>query len=169
MSAPFTFTLQRHPHQPVPQRGRRQRGATLIEVLVAFVLVSVGMVGILGMRLMTERAAADSNLRSTAAMHAQDMFERLSANPTRASSGDFNLAVDAAAPTGTANIAQTALTDWRARLASNLPSGTGSVSVTNTGTAPAIVSIATVTVQWTERAPKATTGTTVSFTFSSRL
>lgn len=140
---------------------KQQGGATLIEVLVSMVIIMVGVLGAIGLKVVSARAVADSNLRSTAAMYAQDILERARANPARATSGGYNLAAGAQPPSAPVNIAETDLVEWSTRLSTNLPSGKGTVNV--------VGSAVTVTVQWLERAPQNSTGQLVTFSFTSQL
>lgn len=119
---------------------RRQppRGLSLIEVLVAVVVLSIGLLGLAGLQASGMRVGQSSLYRSLAAQLASDMVDRMRANVSAASAGTYNLALFAAAPAG-ATVAERDLKDWRQRLAS-LPSGTGSVAVNGVEV--------TVVVQW---------------------
>jgi type IV pilus assembly protein PilV len=115
---------------------RRQAGLSLIEVLVAVVLLSIGLLGLAGLQASGMRVGQSSIHRSQAAQLAHDMIERMRANATRAT--DYNLALGDAAP-ACASVAACDLRDWRMRLQS-LPAGTGAVTVSGQR--------ATVLVQW---------------------
>lgn len=119
---------------------RRQppRGLSLIEVLVAVVVLSIGLLGLAGLQASGIRVGQSSLYRSHAAQLAYDMVDRMRANVSAANAGTYNLALNSAAPTG-ATVAERDLKDWRQRLAS-LPSGTGSVAVSGVEV--------TVVVQW---------------------
>jgi type IV pilus modification protein PilV len=58
---------------------KSNHGFTLIEVLVAMIILSVGLVGILGMSSYTLRTARDNDQWTTARMLAQSQLELLSA------------------------------------------------------------------------------------------
>jgi type IV pilus assembly protein PilV len=113
-------------------------GLTMIEVLVAVVVLAIGLLGLAGLQASGMRVGQSSIYRSQAAQFAYDMAERLRANTALAKGGSYDLALTAAAPTGT-TITALDLQDWRMRLAS-LPAGTGSVAVAG--------SQATIVVQW---------------------
>ena len=117
-------------------RPSRQRGLSLVEVLVAVVLLSVGLLGLAGLQASGLRVGLSSIHRSEAAQLAQDMIERMRANVANA--GSYGLALGDAAP-ACASVAACDLRDWRLRLQS-LPAGTGAVAVDGRQ--------ATVTVQW---------------------
>jgi len=62
-------------------RYRRQAGLTLIEVLVTIVILAVGLLGMAAMQLSGIRGANSANYRTQATIFANDLAERLRANP----------------------------------------------------------------------------------------
>lgn len=58
-----------------------QRGFTLLEVLVAMVVMAVGMLGIAGMYVHSLQAGRTSQLRTQAVTLAADVADRIRANP----------------------------------------------------------------------------------------
>lgn len=68
-----------------PRSPRRQRGATLIEVLVSLVILMVGLLGLVGVMIQSQRSQVESYQRVQALLLAQDMSSRLNANKTAAS------------------------------------------------------------------------------------
>ncbi len=58
----------------------RQRGSSMIEVLIALTLVAVTMLGLLGLQLRSMSAQKDSLDRRTAALLAAEFGERVTAN-----------------------------------------------------------------------------------------
>lgn len=116
--------------------SRRQAGLGMIEVLVALVLLSVGLLGLAGLQATAMRVGLGSVQRSQAAQLAQDIIERMRANVANA--GAYNLALGDAPPS-CAGLAACDLRDWRLRL-QVLPAGTGEVKVNG--------SQAVVIVQW---------------------
>lgn len=61
---------------------RKIRGVTMIEVLVALVILSVGLLGIAALQLTGLRSTANASFRTKAAVFADDISERMTANPT---------------------------------------------------------------------------------------
>ena len=61
--------------------ARLQRGAGLIELMLALLVFSVAMTGWLSVQVMAMQASADALHRSVATLLAQDLFSRLRANP----------------------------------------------------------------------------------------
>jgi len=121
-----------------PARGASlpQAGVSLVEVLVAVVLLSIGLLGLAGLQAGGMRVGQSSSHRSQAAQLAQDMIERVRAGFDGAAA--YNLALGDAAPP-CAGIAACDLGDWRQRLRA-LPAGSGAVTVAG----PRV----TVLVQW---------------------
>ena len=60
--------------------GYRERGATLVEVLVTIVILSFGLLGVAGLQVRMHLAQAESYHRSHAVLLIQDMVDRVNAN-----------------------------------------------------------------------------------------
>lgn len=56
-------------------------GFSLIEVLVALFVISIGMLGIAAMELFSKQSGSEAVQRSTAVLLAQEMMEKMRANP----------------------------------------------------------------------------------------
>lgn len=118
----------------------RHKGVSLVEVLVAVVVLSIGLLGLAGLQASGMRVGQSSIYRTQAAHFAYDMVDRIRANLLRAESYKHNLELKDPAPSCSAgDVVACDLADWRARLQA-MPSGTGSVQVDG--------SQVTITVQW---------------------
>ncbi|MEO8223283.1 MAG: type IV pilus modification protein PilV [Gammaproteobacteria bacterium] len=130
----------------------RTRGFTLVEVLVALVVMSVGMLGIAALYLEGLRAGRTALYRTAAVNLAADMADRIRANR------DAGLAYAGTGPGSTQNcingpadctagqMADDDWADWLNRVGSQLPDGaTGEIDVL--GPAPLTY---TITVAWPE-------------------
>lgn len=136
----------------------RESGMSLIEVLVALLILSIGLLGIAGLQLNSLRANTGSYWQSQATWLAYDMSDRIRANPVGTGLGHYdNLdtkgASDQGCITSANGCAGTALAnqdayEWGLRLA-NLPGGRG--LVTASGTTDLIV-----TVMWDDQRTGAT-------------
>jgi type IV pilus assembly protein PilV len=125
-----------------PRPSRLQRGAGLVEVLVAVIVLSIGLLGIAGMQLGSLRSNHSAWMRSEATLRAQDIMERMRANQPAALAGNYDIALGAAAPTGS-TVRDLDLQEWKQDL-SVLPAGDGAIARTVAGGRTRF----TVTVQW---------------------
>jgi len=66
-------------------RPAQSRGVSLIEVLVSLVILSLGVLAVVGLQLVSKRNNADAGQRTVAAQLAYDMAERMRANASTAS------------------------------------------------------------------------------------
>jgi len=130
-------------------RRRFAAGFTMIEVLVALVVLSIGLLGVAGLQIVGLKGNLSAAFRTQASYLADDIIDRMRANyiaarGTGGSGLQYTVAMGASAPTGATD--PTAIADvaaWAAEL-QTLPSGKGSISV------DAVTSIATVTIQWVD-------------------
>jgi type IV pilus assembly protein PilV len=72
-------------------RPAAQRGFTLLEVLVAIVVFSVGLLGIAGLQVAGMRYTHGSQLRSLATMQAENMADNMRANRVAVADGHYNV------------------------------------------------------------------------------
>jgi len=142
---------------------RAHAGFTLLEVLVALLVLSIGLLGIGKLMMLSARANDSAYMRSQATALGYTILDAMRANRQQALGGGYDTNVVgvgarqtcvAAAPGCTA--AQQAQQDtwqWNQSLASALPAGSGTV-VTATGpdglTGASNVT-ATVTVTWSDK------------------
>lgn len=118
---------------------RPPAGFTLLEVLIAVLVLSVGLLGLAGLQATGMKTNHSAYMRSQAVAYGYDIIDRMRANRLSALSGGYNIALGAGAPAGT-SIAQTDLREWKSLIAGQLPVGDASANV-NGGTV-------TVVVQW---------------------
>ena len=100
----------------------REQGFSLIEVLVAMIILAVGLLGIAGLFANSLKSADNAYMHSQAVVLAYDMGDRIRAK---------------------AELAQADLYEWNTTVASTLPGGNTSVAVNGNA--------ATVTVGWNNR------------------
>lgn len=129
------------------------RGFTLLEVLIAVVVLSIGLLGIASLQAFGQRSNHSAYLRSQATALAYDMIDRMRANVAGVINGNYNTINttsnnynDPGCASGTtcssSQMAQYDMYDWQQKLSTQLPTGNGTVSGTGNG------SIFTVTVMW---------------------
>jgi type IV pilus assembly protein PilV len=120
---------------------QKQTGFTLIEILVTVIVLSIGLLGLAGLQATSLKFNSTAYQRSQATSLAYDIADRMRANVVVARAGNYDIALGAAAPTGTTPAAID-LQEWRRALTNTLPSGTGSIdSVTNSP-------VFTIIIQW---------------------
>src|SRR5262245_62695028 len=71
--------------------GRGARGLTMIETLVALVIMSVGLLGIAALHVESVKAARSATLRTKAITLAVDMAEKMRANRVGTLAGDYTI------------------------------------------------------------------------------
>ena len=131
MLKPSIKTLPRH---------QQQAGFTLIEVLIAFFILSIGLLGLAGLQTTGLKSNHSAYLQTQASIYANDIIERMRANRSSALDADYDIADTATTPTSnsSSSISDQDLTEWRT-LVSTLPSGTSSVT-NNSGQVTVVIS-----------------------------
>ena len=132
---------------------RRARGFSLVEALVALLVLSIGMLGIAGLHLDSLRSGRVTILRSQAVTLASDLADRIRANREGGTAygddvtGEPDLVEDCTAGGCTpAEMAEHDKALWQAAVAAALPSGAGAVD-TDAATNPTTY---TITITWLE-------------------
>lgn len=134
----------------------RERGMTLIEILVAIVVLSIGLLGLAGLQLKGVQVNQGSTYRSQAAILAAEMAERIRADLTGAAANAYQVT------NGTATTPSAALTDWLARV-QMLPQGSATITAVANG-ATTGSQLINITVTWADTRAQAATGVaTTSF------
>ncbi len=142
-------------------------GFTLMEVLVALAVLSIGLLGMAGMQLFSLKSSHDAYLRTQATLFAYDMIDKVRANRSQALLGSYDSTLGSIqnAPTNcqsadcsATDLATFDLTEWKCALGSYagntacggalamtpiLPNGDG--QVTRNG------NVFTVTIRWNQR------------------
>ncbi len=152
----MTTTHTRHDRRPADS------GFTLLEVLVALLVMSIGLLGIGKLMMLSARANDSAYMRTQATALAYTILDAMRANRQAAIVQGYDTAMGVfpgpvactvAAPCNSGQQAQNDLALWGTSLAAALPLGQGSVT---TVTAPDVVTgannvTATVTVQWADK------------------
>jgi len=155
----------------------KQRGFSLIEALVAFLVLSIGMLGIASLQVLSLKAGSTAVMRTVAVMKVEEMMERVRNNPTQVNSyatasatGVNNGCNDYATYKACtpAEMVQDDIFHWIEELKSRLPNTgvTASIAVLAPvpGTQP--VATVTVTVNWQERATETQSLESMSYSSS---
>lgn len=124
---------------------RAARGFSLLEVLVAIVVVATGVLGIAGLQILSMQNNTSALFRTQANQLAYDIIDRARANPA----GDYlvNLVDDVPASLNCMNqdCVPDEMTDydlslWLAEVVTSLPAGDAAITMNG--------NLVTVTVQW---------------------
>lgn len=121
--------------------SRTIAGFTLIEVLVAIVIFSIGLLGIASLQVAGLRFAGGSQHRAVATMQGQNMADRMLANLAGVEDGDYN--ITGSIPTSyttdcdgndctSSDLAEYDLVTWNQSNADILPNGDGVVCIDST-------------------------------------
>lgn len=140
------------------QSRGRVAGFSLLEVLIAIVVLSIGVLTVAGLQVFALRANQVSYQRSQAAVLAAEIIDRMRANRAAAAAGNYSLdpdepppapegACEEAACNGAAMAARD-LSLWFQRLVDTLPGATAEIVCSDAPCTPA--SLHTVTVMWDE-------------------
>src|SRR4029453_9658444 len=125
-------------------RMRAVSGFTLLEVLIAIVVVAFGLLGLAGLQLYALKNNHSAAMRVAATNLANDMIDRMKSNFQGVIAGNYNQSSTAAyqgpavancnqvAGCTAAELAQHDLNEWRLRLQAALPGGAGIVCVDST-------------------------------------
>jgi type IV pilus assembly protein PilV len=131
------------------RRSRRSKGFTLIETLVALVVLSIGLLGVAALQLMSLRASHGSAMRSQATFLAYDIIDRMRANRQAAMGGAYVIALGATATAGT--VAGDDLVAWKQSIARTLPAvDNAGVPEFADGSVAQAGNIFTVTIRWND-------------------
>lgn len=131
---------------------KSQRGATLIEILITVLVLSVGLLGLGATQMMSLKNGNNASLSYFASLAAYDIVERMRINPLGVENGAYDATdVDdtqtqrtcTSGICSTLQLAEMDLYEWGQMLSSNLPEGKGSVAVDD--------GEATITVNWSEQ------------------
>jgi type IV pilus assembly protein PilV len=101
----------------------RSEGFSLIELMVALIVLSLGLGGILFAQTRGMQALNGNSWRAQAAVLAEQVIDRARANPMEAYTVAFGTV-----PSGN-GVAQRDLGTWKAQLARSMPSGDGEITV----------------------------------------
>ena len=154
------------------EKKKYTQGFSLLEVLIALVILAMGMLGIARMLLITHKSNSSNYIRQQAVQSAYDILDRIHANRAAALSGNYGVSNLVANGTPTApgapstNCSSSICTStqlatydtwyWLANDVTQLPNGCGSISTAVSG----LNTVVTVTVQWDDSPAQKMLGTT---------
>ncbi len=124
-------------------RQHLQRGFTLLEVLIALLVLSIGLLGLAGLQSIGLRSTHGASLTSQASMLAYDMADRIRANPD-AGATYAGFVTDCPDPVPTTPLEDADLGEWSCSIETLLPGGVGRIARVVNGA----VERYTITIEW---------------------
>lgn len=109
-------------------RFQASAGFSLVEVLVALVILSIGLLGLAGLQTRGVRDNHGAYLRTQATLSAKDLVDRMRANRSAALAGAYDVDFGVEVAPG-ATVATQDLSQWQAALAQLPGPGQGKVAV----------------------------------------
>lgn len=139
-------------------------GFSLLEVLIALLILSIGLLGIAALQTVSLRSNHGAYQRSQATFLAYGIIDSIRANRDAALNDGYDIAIGAT-NTGT-GIAGTDINTWRGNIRELLPDGDGSIACNGDG-------VCTITIQWDVSreggTARASTVTQQEFTFMTEI
>lgn len=139
---------------------QKNRGFTLLEALIGFLILSIGMLGIASLQAISLKAGKTSVYNSVAMMKVDELFESMRANHSADALAEYatsgagpgaNISCGAGGCSGV-QLAQKDVFWWLQNLKASLPNRvTTTTTVTTTPIAVSKMVIASVTINWEER------------------
>ena len=116
---------------------RGMRGVSMIEVLVAIVIFSLGLLGLALMQLKGASFTKDSGARSVAVLQARSLADRMQANPQGVTDGDYVWTTGgkpgytdcSSTSCKPADVANNDLNAWLTQMKTALPASAGSAAM----------------------------------------
>jgi type IV pilus assembly protein PilV len=145
------------------------RGFTLVEVLIALVVLAIGMLGVAGLLLNGLQSSRIALLRTQAVMLASDIGDRIRANRTGGASYALASGTTLSAPgkacttAGQCNSSEVAAIDlyaWQQSGLATLPGATTAVAVAPVGALSS--NTYTITISWTQSGDAAAASLTLT-------
>ena len=157
---------------------QKQQGFSLIEALVAFLILSVGMLGIASLQTLSLKSGSTAMYRTAAVMKVDEIVESMRANQSviakyaagtgdpGADNGCRQTASTAASVCTPDELAADDILHWKNSLKTVLPNNaatTASVTVA-APVAPEVLSTVTIAVNWSERNADNNTAVAMNYT-----
>ena len=151
--------MKKTPHKlNTAYTSRQDKGFSLIEVLVAIVILSIGLLGLAGLQTAGLKANNSAYQRSQASVMANEILDRMRANRVGIASSFYDdpyasTPSDPVCVTSYCTVEQMAAYDvwyWETNLGNVLPNGQGNITGSGAG------SVFTITVMWDDNRTGAT-------------
>jgi len=172
MSIKTSKSMNRSPKNKLPGQIRKNRGFTLLEALIGFLILSTGMLGIASLQAISLKAGKTSVYSSVAMMKVEELLESMRVNPTPVALAAYDAAGEGAGLNNTCAVvvcspdllAQEDIFWWKQNLTAGLPSAATTVVTYIAATPPSMMASVTIDVNWAERNKE--TGASLDKTYS---
>lgn len=124
------------------------QGFSLVEVLVALLVLAIGLLGLAGLQARGVSTNYSALQRSQATLYAHDIVERMRANRETARLSSWPYQINfGAEPSSSDSLALQDMNEWLAAIG-DLPQGEGAIAMTNLGGGRVK---ATIRIRWNEK------------------
>ena len=127
-----------------PSSPRHARGMSLIEVMIALLVLAIGLLGIAAMQSLALRGGQGSLESTQAVMATNSILESIRANPTQAAS--YNMAKTCSTPSAGTTLVGSDKNAWIAALKNTI--GSGASDLTTCGQIENCATTCRITVYW---------------------
>ncbi len=126
------------------QPGGRVRAAgfSLLEVLMALIVTSIGILGLASMQLLALKQNYNAQVRAEVVQISHAIIESMRANRAAALAGEYDIGYADPSPAAGVSMAARDLVYWRQRIGAALPAGEGAIDV------DAVAGTATISLRW---------------------
>lgn len=123
------------------------RGATLLEVLVTIVVMTIGLLGLARLQVGNLRNSQNSLYRTEATFLANDILDsmRVLNSVAHDKAAHYTVATGSTAAAGPSSVAREDVKAWKARIAQALPDGDGAIDVDEESR------LVTIRIEWNDR------------------
>lgn len=118
---------------------QKSNGYTLLEVLIALIVLSVGLLGTAGLQTQTQKFSREAYINTQATVFAHDILERARANPQGVASGFYNLpnslihdSCYSLAGCSTKEMAENDMFEWHTAMKKAIPGGRAIICIDST-------------------------------------
>ena len=132
----------------------RQRGFTMVEILIAMLILAIGLLGVAGVQVLALKETTDANIQSQVNFYAQNIVEQMRADLKGVKAGDYNTITSSGCSSCSTAFEKSVVNSWLQEVNTNIPGGKGAVSVAS--------GVATVTITWSQRGSAASDQSSVN-------